>query len=225
MSEEDVIKSFQENGFLSGVLSITGIIILQLVYKRKDQIGDAIVAGFEQVSLIIKYYLENERAKIKEQVREDVSGIFNYMYMVSPFRPVRVAVMHFHYEKKRKGREEVKQHMYCSMLYEATESLMPIKDIFQGIELDAQAVQYWVTETSLKGKKGLYLDNVEEMGDGDLKALLESYDILSFYNIHIVTKGSEVYTLFVAFNRVGALEEKDIARIRILAANLFKYIH
>ncbi|WP_020532032.1 hypothetical protein [Flexithrix dorotheae] len=215
----NLVELLDKHGLFAGVLYAIALIFLFQLFSRREQATDAFINFSNKMAYLIHHVIIVRNRQFIQGISDRISSIYTYMYMLMKISPVRIAVFRFDYK------EQEKEKFYkCYMVHEAVSGVEPIKDFWQGIQINKQVSQVLIVDTISEGSKGLYLSNLEEMPDGELKDTLDSYDIRSIFSIYLNNRAERVYSLVVFFNREKSLEQSDIATIRLCAANIEKLI-
>jgi hypothetical protein len=160
------------------------------------------------------------RGNYIHKVSERVSMVYTHLYILLKLAPVSVAVMKFRYFKAKKHTPE---HYEAWMPYEAVDKFQPAKHNWQGITVGQQMIEYLITNTVRSGDAGLYIEDIENMEDGDFKDYLLSQDGKSFYSILINYRKEGYHVLLLIFNYNNPrLSGAELSNIRITARNIEK---
>lgn len=219
MNDSQLLDAIQQHGYSMGLVYYLGLIVVQQIYKSRDRIGDALVSLAEQLPAAVHWFVFASKKRVHESISNQISNIYTNLYMLAELQPSRVLVMRFDYHRKGK-----KEYYTCSIMHEAVKLQERIKEQWDNIRAGRQMVQLLIIDTLASDSMEVYVPNVAEMPEGDMKDLMLSYDVQSFISTIITLQDKKYYTLFAGFHEPNGLEKAGFATLRVCAANIEKTI-
>jgi hypothetical protein len=226
MTEDYFWKLIDQHGIIGGSLSVVVVLAAYQLVVYRDKITEAFIANLFATAHWLNEQSLRFHANYRNRIEEKISSVYTYMTMILKLAPLRVHILKHRYNqvsiKDENNKNMNAQHYHSWIIHEKVSGFEPIKGEWNGIGIATQAVQFLITETIRNDSLGLYMPNVDQMENGDLKDLMQHYGVRSFYSRFLHTKKNVVYTFLVSFNREDSIEKHDIAFMNVCAANCYR---
>ena len=217
-NDQQFVELLLEQGILRGTLLVLCLIVIQQAWKHKEELTNTWINFVGRMAELLADYIRVHNDRFIQDVSQQVAEVYTHLYLLIRIQPVRALVLKF-----VRRQEEGREFYEVWVMHEAVLGIPPVKQYLQGIRTGLQMqveIQHLVTDPM--GEH--YIEDVEELENGEYKDMLLSDDIRSAMNIMLDYNSRRVWMLAVHFNRTEALEPPEMAVIRLCAANISKLI-
>ncbi|MEM1134247.1 MAG: hypothetical protein AAGI07_00300 [Bacteroidota bacterium] len=222
------LQYFEKHGLAAGFMYLLGAVFAYQIWHHREKLTDVLLLVLKNFGKLIETIALLLHLWHTKKIENKISAIYTYLYSLVDLSPTSIEIMKYKYvtmkSYDKKGSKITTQAYKATMIHEATFGVKSLKSLHQNIFMGNQEIELLIIQTMTTDKLGLYVNDIEDLHDGDLKDEYQSHNIKSFYSIILMQQGEKIYTMIVKFINANKIDSAEIARLRIVAANIQKLI-